>query len=185
MNDLLKSALALVFFIALLVGGALFVTSFAQAGSSPASGHVTARSAVSPQPVRAPDFSVTDLDGLVHRLSDSHEKPMVLYFFASWCPNCRNDLDAVDRVYGDYQNRISFVAVDLDSRESRATVQSYARSHHPGVAFAVASNDVLRKYGVQYTTTKYALVNGQIVWSRVGGMAEANWRALFDSLVSA
>jgi thiol-disulfide isomerase/thioredoxin len=36
----------------------------------------------------APDFSFTDLDGSDYKLSQFRGKPVMLWFFASWCPTC-------------------------------------------------------------------------------------------------
>jgi thiol-disulfide isomerase/thioredoxin len=39
-------------------------------------------------PRSAPDFSLTALDGASYRLSDLRGRPVVLNFWASWCPAC-------------------------------------------------------------------------------------------------
>ncbi len=36
----------------------------------------------------APDFAFTTLDGNAHKLSQFRGKPVMLWFFASWCPTC-------------------------------------------------------------------------------------------------
>jgi hypothetical protein len=55
----------------------------------------------------APDFSLPRLGGGEIRLSDYRgKKPVILTFFATWCPNCRRDMPAMSVVYGDISDRI-------------------------------------------------------------------------------
>jgi len=44
------------------------------------------------QGVRAPDFSVTNLDGRTIRLADLKGKRVVLNFWATWCPPCLDEI---------------------------------------------------------------------------------------------
>ncbi len=43
----------------------------------------------------APDFTFVDLDGKVQRLSAHRGRPTVVYFWASWCANCRGQAEAL------------------------------------------------------------------------------------------
>ncbi len=44
----------------------------------------------------APDFELVDLDGNPRRLSDAAGRPVVLMFFATWCPACVPELTEVE-----------------------------------------------------------------------------------------
>lgn len=53
---------------------------------------------------KAPDFSLTDINGKTVSLSSFNGKVMILDFFASWCPPCRQevpDFIELEKSYGD------------------------------------------------------------------------------------
>jgi peroxiredoxin len=47
----------------------------------------------------APDFSLVDMDGATHRLSDLRGRTVIVNFWATWCPPCRDELPSMERAY--------------------------------------------------------------------------------------
>ena len=68
--------------------------------------------------VTAPDFAMLDADGASVRLSDFAGTPVVLNFWATWCPPCRGELPYFDEAYRDYGDRVAFVMTDLTDGQS-------------------------------------------------------------------
>jgi peroxiredoxin len=101
----------------------------------------------------APDFSLPRLGGGEIRLSDYRgKKPVILTFFATWCPNCRRDMPAMSVVYGDISDRIEFIGIDLEERSD--IVEKFIREN--GIGFPIAldqDGSVGEAYGVGYTNT--------------------------------
>jgi thiol-disulfide isomerase/thioredoxin len=78
----------------------------------------------------APDFTVYDRKGNKVKLSDFVGKPVVLNFWASWCPPCRSEMPDFDKVYGEVKSDVVFMMVDLSDgkRETQASGQRYVNS---------------------------------------------------------
>jgi thiol-disulfide isomerase/thioredoxin len=107
-----------------LVGFAVFVVLRGPfRPSSPSS----ARLAVNPPPVLgngtvAPPFTLPALNGGTPvSLVTFRGGPVVLNFFASWCPDCRAELDAVATEARAAHGRVAFVGID-SNESSEATV---------------------------------------------------------------
>jgi peroxiredoxin len=52
-------------------------------------------------PIReaAPDFTLTDMQGIAHNLVDYRGSVVVLNFWASWCPECVIEMPSLDGLY--------------------------------------------------------------------------------------
>ena len=61
----------------------------------------------------APDITVYDADGNAVKLSDLRGKPVVLNFWASWCPPCKREMPAFNDKYLEYKDKIAFMMVNL------------------------------------------------------------------------
>ena len=86
-----------------------------------------ARAAPTPQVVdratgdAAPDFGLTLLDGTSLRLSDLQGKVVVLNFWGSWCPPCRKEMPAFQRIWEEYRDQgVVFLGVAVSDRETTA-----------------------------------------------------------------
>ena len=50
-------------------------------------------------PFPAPEFSLIDIDDQVHNLSDYRGKPVIINFWATWCPPCRKEMPSMESAW--------------------------------------------------------------------------------------
>lgn len=93
----------------------------------PASGQGTGQSA-------AP-FTLKDLSGNTYSLSDySGKKPVLLFFWTTWCPYCLTKLRLMNREYeGLEKNGVALLAVNAGER--RSSVERLVRNY--GIRYTV------------------------------------------------
>lgn len=66
---------------------------------------------------QAPDFTLALLDGRTVSLGDFKGKPLLLEFWAPWCPGCVKNIPALKRLYALYGDRVNFLASSSECGE--------------------------------------------------------------------
>lgn len=81
----------------------------------------------------ASDFTVKDVNGNNVSLSNFKGKPVVLNFWASWCPPCKAEMPDYQKMYQQYSSKgVVFMMVNLTDgdRETTATAQQFLKDNH-------------------------------------------------------
>lgn len=124
----------------------------------------------------APDFLLETLDGKVLRLSDLRGKPVIINFWATWCPPCRREIPDLIAVHNRYRD-LGLVLLGVNLAESDGVVRPFTEEF--GMDFPVLmdrSGGVAREYRVLGLPTTYFVDGNGVVRSlflgRLVGVAQ-------------
>ena len=139
------------------VGGIATVTQETAAAEETAvPGETTPETQESSNP--APDFTVYDLEGNAHKLSDFRGKPVLLNFWASWCGPCQMEMPDFQKFYESHGDKVNFVIVNLTDGQQETVETASAFIEEKGYTFPVYYDtdiDAAMKYGVSAVPVSY------------------------------
>ncbi|MBI5355045.1 MAG: TlpA family protein disulfide reductase [Candidatus Aenigmarchaeota archaeon] len=137
----------------------------------------------------APAFKATHYTGKTVDSKDLEGKPIVVYFWATWCGTCLQNFKSIDTIYGDYKGKVAFIAVNVDPKEGKGEISDYIKRHgfeKMENAFFIVDGDMLKKYYPLQTSTKYGISNERKVsFKNAGVFSKEQWEESFKSLLSA
>lgn len=96
----------------------------------------------------APDFELQTLDGKKMRLSDLKGKVVMLNFWATWCPPCKQEMPVMQEAYQKYKDQ-GFEIAAVNIGETDVAVQSFAKTQ--GLTFPIwldYNKDITRQYKI-------------------------------------
>ncbi|WP_071395055.1 peroxiredoxin family protein [Bacillus tuaregi] len=64
--------------------------------------------------VKAPDFELKNLAGETVKLSDFEGKKVILNFWATWCPPCKEEMPDMETFYKQAGDEVVILAVNID-----------------------------------------------------------------------
>lgn len=118
----------------------------------------------------APDFALETPDGANMRLSDFRGQVVLINFWATWCPPCREEMPAIQSVYDRYRDQgLTVLAVNL--LETNAEVTEFTDGL--GLTFPILMDrnaEVFFLYQVRGLPTTFFLDRAGVIQSiKIGG----------------
>jgi peroxiredoxin len=119
----------------------------------------------------APSAAVQDLDGQPVDIAQLvGKKPVLLEFWATWCPLCAALLPRVEAAHAKFGDRVNIVVIAVAVNETRASVQRHLAQHPLPFRFLWdATGAAVRAY--QAPTTSYVVAldaRGRVVYTGTG-----------------
>jgi thiol-disulfide isomerase/thioredoxin len=118
------------------------------------------------------DFSLTQLNGERIALSDLRGRPVVINFWATWCPPCREEMPLLEQTAQTYADQL--VVIGIDYGEDAQTVAAYVQEI--GIHFPIALDEdgqVSERYYVRsFPTTFFVDAEGVLRAQHLGALTD-------------
>jgi thiol-disulfide isomerase/thioredoxin len=128
----------------------------------------------------------TTVDGEIIAFEDlfSEGKGVLIYFFATWCPTCEEDLQNLNSVYGEKDWKINVIVVAFDPSESNEQIAEYKEKRGYSWPFAEYNSDVILKFGITSQASKVTIYNtGEVASIQGYGLVtKKQWRELLSEV---
>jgi cytochrome c biogenesis protein CcmG/thiol:disulfide interchange protein DsbE len=156
----------------LMAGRAALVLSLAASGGMLHSRVASAQESALMLGTDAPSAAVTTLDGQSANLSTflAEKKPVVIEFWATWCPLCKELEPAMAEAKKKYDGRVVFVSVGVPQNQTPEKQRDYAKAHNLGGEF-VFDRDGKAIAAYKANHTSYMVVvdaGGKVVYTGSG-----------------
>jgi thiol-disulfide isomerase/thioredoxin len=127
-----------------------------------------------------------DADGKAQAIAQWQGKILVINFWASWCPPCRDEMPAFSRLQTKHAaNGVQFVGIAIDTQDN---VVDFARNHPVSYPLLIADSEgieLARQLGNSRLALPYTIViapTGEVRLTRLGRVSEQELDALLPEL---
>ncbi|MFS0782127.1 TlpA family protein disulfide reductase [Bacillus sp. 1P06AnD] len=115
----------------------------------------------------APNFTLKNLDGKEVQLSSLKGKNVIINFWATWCPPCKEEMPDLQKFYAEYGQNVELLAINNDPYND---VKGFAGSY--GITFPVLLEDkthVSETYEIiAFPSTYFIDKKGNIAYKHIG-----------------
>ena len=119
---------------------------------------------------KAPDFTVEMVDGEQITLSKLKGKVVVVNFWATWCPPCRQELKVVEKELINRFKGKDFVFLPISRGEAKKTVEAFRKQN--GYTFPMGldpKQTIYKKYASNYIPRNFVVgKDGKVIYVSVG-----------------
>jgi peroxiredoxin len=137
------------------------------------------------KPAAARDVSALSLDGRTARLSELRGKIVLLNFWATWCPPCREEMPALEKLWKAMKDK-DFAIMGISGGESMSVVKRFVEiGGYTYPIYADPSSEAASAYGIRFIPTTYVIdESGAVIAMKSGGAAYGgpDALALFSAL---
>lgn len=133
----------------------------------------------------APDFSITGFGGEQITLSELRGQVVIINFWASWCPPCREEAAYLEATWRRYKDQdVFFIGVDYVDTEEKALayIEEFDITYFNGPDRGTRISQEYRMDGVP--ETYYIARNGELRGIKIGPLAASELDQKIDELLA-
>lgn len=135
----------------------------------------------------APDFSLQTPEGQTIKLSDMRGQAVLVNLWATWCPPCRAEMPAIQKLYDDYKEKgLVVLAVNMTYQDNPSAVLPFTQEYN--LTFPILlekSGDMANDYELRSLPSSFFINRDGIIQEVVigGPMSEALLRTRIESIL--
>lgn len=135
----------------------------------------------------APDFSLQTLEGETVSLSELRGQAVLVNLWATWCPPCRAEMPAIQKLYDEYKDQgFMVLAVNMTYQDNPQSVLPFTRENN--LTFPILleeTGEMARKYELRSLPSSFFVNRDGIIQEVVigGPMSEALLRTRIESIL--
>ncbi|MDQ6951649.1 MAG: TlpA disulfide reductase family protein [Mariprofundales bacterium] len=131
-------------------------------------------------PAHAVEFSWQQ-NGNRASLAEYRGQPLILHFWASWCPPCRQELPQIDR-WKRAHPKVHLVAISLD--DSTMDARQFLHQHHLSLPAWIADPRQATRLGIRALPTTILIDANGDIQQRIVGARDWDDKAFSDQLLA-
>ena len=135
-----------------------------------------------PGGIKAPDFVLQDTQGKTHRLSDYRGRSVIINFWTTWCPPCREEIPSMNRAWKLLEkDDIALLAINMGEDED--TIFIFTADYPADFPMLMdREGEVIAEWPVKGLPTTYVVAPDGTIAYRAIGSREWDDKALLDAV---
>jgi peroxiredoxin len=135
----------------------------------------------------APDFELKSTTGETIKLSDLRGQAVLVNLWATWCPPCRAEMPAIEKIYTEYKDKgLVVLAVNMTYQDTPSNIASFVSEY--GLTFPILLDETgkvgadyqLRSLPSSFFINREGIINEVVIG---GPMAEALIRTRVEEIL--
>ena len=118
----------------------------------------------------ASEFRLPDIDGNIHQLSHYRGKVLIVNFWATWCPPCRDEMPSMEQAFQKIKNS-NIVMLAVNVGEDADTIFTFTADYDVSFPLLMDKDStIIKQWPVVALPTSYIVdPQGHLVYRAVGG----------------
>jgi peroxiredoxin len=137
---------------------------------------------------QAADFRLTDTQGRTHTLSGHKGKWVLVNYWATWCPPCREEMPFLSALQTRYRDKgVQFIGISIDQADKVREFQATEKIIYPLLIGSPDAMQLSSELGNASQALPFTVIinrSGQVDWVKTGILSQTELNARLRDLVA-
>lgn len=133
------------------------------------------------------EFSLPDMTGQQHNISQWQNKIRIINFWATWCPPCLKEIPEFIQLQNQFNDQnIQFIGIAIDNKQSVADYLATMPINYPILMAEYEGANLSQQLGNNFRTLPFTLIinqQGQIIHRQRGEISREQILAVIEPII--